>query len=126
MKRFAIVLAGLFVVIVVGGAMEKHRAAPLMMGLGMTAAFASGGWLMNVVGPMLGIDPEWVHRAAALSLILFGLFLWGSNQLHHATEKGRVATIARVNRLDALFQVGLTLLLIILLAVDWYIVDTLH
>lgn len=62
--------------IVVGGAMEKHRAAPLMMGLGMTAAFASGGWLMNMVGPRLGIDPEWVHRAAALSLILFGLALW--------------------------------------------------
>lgn len=62
--------------IVVGGAMEKHRAAPLMMGLGMTAAFASGGWLMNMVGPKLGIDPEWVHRAAALSLILFGLALW--------------------------------------------------
>jgi cytochrome c biogenesis protein CcdA len=62
--------------IVVGGAMEKHRAAPLMMGLGMTAAFATGGWLMNVVGPMLGIDPEWVHRAAAFSLILFGLALW--------------------------------------------------
>jgi cytochrome c biogenesis protein CcdA len=62
--------------IVVGGAMEKHRAAPLMMGLGMTAAFATGGWLMNVVGPMLGIDPEWVHLAAAYSLILFGLALW--------------------------------------------------
>ena len=61
-----------------------------------------------------------------INLILFGLFLWGSNQLHHATEKGRAATIARVNRLDAQFQVGLTLLLIIVLAVDWYIVDTLH
>jgi len=61
-----------------------------------------------------------------INLILFGLFLWGSNQLHHATEKGRVATIARVNRLDAQFQVGLTLLLIIVLAVDWYVVDTLH
>lgn len=62
--------------IVVGGAMEKHPASPLMMGLGMTAAFASGGWLMNMVGPLLGIDPEWVHQAAAFSLILFGLALW--------------------------------------------------
>lgn len=62
--------------IVVGGAMEKHRAAPLMMGLGMTTAFAMGGWLLGAVGPLLGIDPAWVHQAAAISLILFGLALW--------------------------------------------------
>jgi len=62
--------------IVVGGAIEKHRAAPLMMGLGMTTAFAMGGWLLGTLGPLLGIDPVWVHQAAAISLILFGLALW--------------------------------------------------
>ncbi|MEW6163806.1 MAG: cytochrome c biogenesis CcdA family protein [Pseudomonadota bacterium] len=62
--------------IVVGGAIEKHRAAPLMMGLGMTTAFAMGGWLLGALGPVLGIDPEWVHQGAAVLLILFGLALW--------------------------------------------------
>lgn len=62
--------------IVVGGAMQQHRAAPLMMGMGMTAAFASGGWIVGAMGPALGIDPVWLHQAAAISLILFGLALW--------------------------------------------------
>lgn len=62
--------------IVVGGAIEKHRAAPLMMGLGMTTAFATGGWLLGALGPALGMEPEWIHQAAALSLILFGFALW--------------------------------------------------
>ena len=62
--------------IVVGGAMQQHRAAPLLMGLGMTTAFAMGGWLLGAIGPALGIDPQWMHQAAAISLILFGLALW--------------------------------------------------
>lgn len=62
--------------IVVGGAMARHRAGPLLMGLGMTTAFAMGGWLLAVLGPKLGIDPVWVHEAAAICLILFGLALW--------------------------------------------------
>ncbi len=62
--------------IVVGGAMENHRAAPLMMGLGMTTAFAMGGWLLGTLGPVLGLDPEWMHQAAAVSLIIFGIALW--------------------------------------------------
>lgn len=61
---------------VVGGAMQQHRAAPLLMGLGMTTAFAMGGWLIGALGPALGLDAEWIHQAAAASLILFGLALW--------------------------------------------------
>lgn len=61
--------------IVVGGAMQQHRAAPLLMGLGMTAAFATGGLLIGALGPALGVDPVWMHRIAAWSLILFGLAL---------------------------------------------------
>lgn len=61
--------------IVVGGAMQQHRAAPLLMGLGMTTAFATGGLLLGAIGPMLGLDPVWMHQIAAWSLIVFGLAL---------------------------------------------------
>ena len=61
--------------IVVGGAMQQHRAAPLLMGLGMTAAFATGGLLLGALGPALGLDAVWMHQIAAWSLIIFGLAL---------------------------------------------------
>ncbi len=61
---------------VVGGAMQRHRAAPLLMGIGMTTAFAVAGWILGALGPALDLDPEWVHQAAAVSLIVFGLALW--------------------------------------------------
>ncbi len=61
--------------IVVGGAMQQHRAAPLLMGLGMTTAFATGGLLLGAIGPVLGLDPVWMHQIAAYSLIVFGLAL---------------------------------------------------
>lgn len=61
--------------IVVGGAMQQHRAAPLLMGLGMTTAFATGGLILGAIGPALGIDPVWMHQIAAWSLIFFGLAL---------------------------------------------------
>lgn len=62
--------------IVVGGAMQRHRAAPLLMGIGMTLAFAVAGWMLGVLGPVMGIDAEWIHQAAAVSLIVFGVALW--------------------------------------------------
>jgi cytochrome c biogenesis protein CcdA len=62
--------------IVVGGAMQRNKAAPLMMGLGMITAFTMGGWLIGAVGPVLGLDGVWVHQAAAVLLIVFGITLW--------------------------------------------------
>jgi len=61
---------------VVGGAMQQHRAAPLLMGIGMTVAFAVAGWIFGALGPALGVDAQWMHQAAAISLIVFGLALW--------------------------------------------------
>ncbi len=61
---------------VVGGAMQQHRAAPLLMGIGMTLSFAVAGWILGALGPALGLDPVWLHQMAALSLIVFGLALW--------------------------------------------------
>jgi len=62
--------------IVVGGAMQQHRAAPLLMGIGMTTAFAVAGWILGALGPALDLDAQWLHRAAAISLIVFGVALW--------------------------------------------------
>lgn len=62
--------------LVVGGAMQRHRAAPLLMGVGMTVAFAVAGWILGALGPAMGVDSEWIHQAAAISLIVFGLALW--------------------------------------------------
>lgn len=61
---------------VVGGAMQQHRAAPLLMGIGMTVAFAVAGWILGALGPALGLDAEWMHQGAAISLIVFGFALW--------------------------------------------------
>lgn len=62
--------------LVVGGAMQRRRAAPLLMGIGMTCAFAVAGWTLGALGPALETDAEWVHNAAAATLIVFGLALW--------------------------------------------------
>ena len=62
--------------IVVGGAMQQHRAAPLLMGIGMTMAFAVAGWILGALGPAMGLDAELMHHAAAASLIVFGIALW--------------------------------------------------
>ncbi len=62
--------------LVIGGAMQRHRAAPLLMGIGMTTAFAVAGWVLGALGPSMGLEAEWVHHGAAISLIVFGLALW--------------------------------------------------
>lgn len=62
--------------LVVGGAMQRHRAAPLLMGIGMTTAFAVAGWILGALGPAMDIDAERVHQVAAISLVIFGLALW--------------------------------------------------
>lgn len=61
---------------VVGGAMQRHRVAPLLMGLGMTTAFAVAGWILGALGPALELDAERVHQVAAACLVAFGLALW--------------------------------------------------
>lgn len=62
--------------LVVGGAMQQQPAAPLLMGLGMTVAFAVAGWILGALGPVLDLNAQWLHMVAALSLVVFGLALW--------------------------------------------------
>ena len=57
--------------LVLGGAVQGNRFAPLAMGLGMMASFAAIGTLLGALGPALGIDADTVRVAGAAMLIAF-------------------------------------------------------
>lgn len=59
--------------LVLGGAAQRHRAAPLAMALGMTLSFAALGVLLGLFGSALGLSPENVRAFAAVMLIALGL-----------------------------------------------------
>ena len=52
-------------------------------------------------------------------LILFILFLWGSNRLDHANNEDKVAVINHINEIDDKVQIGLVVLLFISSIVAW-------
>ncbi len=62
--------------LVLGGAMQGHRLAPVAMGLGMTASFALVGVALGALGPALGIDADLIRTAGALLLVSFALVMW--------------------------------------------------
>ena len=59
--------------LVLGGAVQGHRLAPLAMGSGMAISFATMGMVVGALGPALGIDSESVRFVGALMLIVLGL-----------------------------------------------------
>jgi len=61
--------------LVLGGAQQRHRAAPLAMGLGLVASFALMGLLIGVAGDALGLTPQRVRAGSAWLLIAFGVVL---------------------------------------------------
>lgn len=61
--------------LVLGGALQGHRAAPLAMGLGMTASFALAGVGVGLLGDSLGLDPARLRVFAALLLLAFGVVM---------------------------------------------------
>ena len=61
--------------LVLGGAMQGHRLAPVAMGIGMTASFAAIGILLGALGPALGVDADAVRIAGAAMLIAFALVM---------------------------------------------------
>jgi cytochrome c biogenesis protein CcdA len=61
--------------LVLGGALQGHRAAPLAMGAGMAGAFALLGLLVGVAGDALGLDPSSVRVAGAWLFVTFGLVM---------------------------------------------------
>lgn len=59
--------------LVVGGAMQKNRYAPVLMGSGMVVSFALMGMLLGVAGASLGLDADTVRVGGAVLLVLLGL-----------------------------------------------------
>lgn len=61
--------------LVIGGAVQANRLAPVAMGVGMAASFAGIGIVLGLLGPALGIDGDSVRTAGAALLIAFGLVM---------------------------------------------------
>ncbi|UCV29501.1 cytochrome c biogenesis CcdA family protein [Ferribacterium limneticum] len=61
--------------LVLGGAVQANRLAPLAMGLGMAISFALIGVVLGALGPALGIDSDSVRLFGAWLLIAFGLVM---------------------------------------------------
>ena len=62
--------------LVVGGAVQRNKLAPIAMGLGMAIAFALIGLLLGTVGPAIGLDGDHVRVFGAVMLILLALVFW--------------------------------------------------
>lgn len=61
--------------LVLGGALQGNRFAPVAMGTGMIASFAAIGMALGALGPALGIDADTVRTAGAALLIGFSLVM---------------------------------------------------
>jgi cytochrome c biogenesis protein CcdA len=61
--------------LVVGGALQGHRAAPVAMGVGMAASFALIGVLVGTLGDALGLSGDAVRSAGGVMLFAFGLVM---------------------------------------------------
>lgn len=62
--------------LVLGGALQGSRLAPVAMGAGMIVSFAGIGMLLGALGPALGIDADTVRTAGAALLVAFALVMW--------------------------------------------------
>lgn len=62
--------------LVVGGAVQRNKLAPIAMGLGMAIAFALIGLLLGTKGPAIGLDGDHVRVFGALMLILLAQVFW--------------------------------------------------
>lgn len=61
--------------LVVGGAVQANRLAPVAMGVGMATSFTLIGLLLGALGPALNIDSESVRQFGAVMLLVFGLVM---------------------------------------------------
>ncbi|MHB1085593.1 MAG: cytochrome c biogenesis CcdA family protein [Thiobacillus sp.] len=61
--------------LVVGGAMQGSRFAPVAMGAGMVTAFTLLGVLFGALGGALGFDSDTIRIAGAVLLVAFGIVM---------------------------------------------------
>ena len=61
--------------LIIGGAVQANRLAPVAMGVGMAVSFSLIGMVLGLLGPALGIDGDSVRTAGAALLIAFGLVM---------------------------------------------------
>ena len=61
--------------LVLGGALQGSRFAPVAMGTGMIVSFAAIGMVIGALGPALGIDADTVRTAGAAMQIAFALVM---------------------------------------------------
>src|SRR5689334_18015708 len=61
--------------LVLGGALQSSRFAPVAMGTGMIGSFAIIGMVLGALGPALGIDADTVRAAGAAMLVAFALVM---------------------------------------------------
>ena len=61
--------------LVIGGAVQANRLAPIAMGVGMAVSFSVIGVFLGLLGPALGIDGDSIRFAGAVLLMAFGLVM---------------------------------------------------
>jgi cytochrome c biogenesis protein CcdA len=61
--------------LVLGGALQDNRLAPVAMGAGMVSAFALLGLLVGVARDAVGLDPDHIRIAGAGLLMAFGVVM---------------------------------------------------
>ena len=61
--------------LVIGGAVQANRLAPIAMGVGMAVSFSVIGVFLGLLGPALGIDGDSIRLAGAVLLMAFGLVM---------------------------------------------------
>jgi cytochrome c biogenesis protein CcdA len=61
--------------LVLGGALQAHRLAPVAMGVGMALSFSAIGVLVGLIGPAIGLDGDVVRVFGGWLLIAFALVM---------------------------------------------------
>jgi cytochrome c biogenesis protein CcdA len=100
--------------LVVGGGLQRHRAAPLAMGAGLVASFAAAGLLVGTLGDAFGLDGDLLRQAGAVLLVVFGGAMavpaleaaLARLATPLASSAGRVAAAWRSDTLPGAFAIG--------------------
>lgn len=61
--------------LVVGGAVQSNKFAPIVMASGMVTSFSVAGWMLGSLGPQLGIDAENLRLFGAWMLLAFAVVM---------------------------------------------------